>query len=115
MELKIDPDLMRPIIAEVVKEVWKAIEDENQKFTEKLGYSEAEAAALLNVHQHVLRDERMRRRIRASKIVGGRIRYLRSDLMEYMIEREWGLGKEPVEREKVSTRDQPQPKPRKPK
>jgi hypothetical protein len=36
-------------------------------------------------HTHQLRDERLRGKITASKIVGGRIRYTREDLVQYLL------------------------------
>jgi hypothetical protein len=50
-------------------------------------YSEPEAAAWLGVAPHVLRDERLRGRITASRIVGSRIRYMRGDLIAYVMGR----------------------------
>jgi hypothetical protein len=52
---------------------------------ERLAYSEREAAALLGLKWHQLRDERLRGRIASSKIVGDRIRYLREDLVAYLM------------------------------
>jgi hypothetical protein len=53
----------------------------------RLCFSEEEAAALLGVGTHVLRDERRRGRIKASRIVGRRVRYLHRDLMDYLLAR----------------------------
>ena len=48
---------------------------------DKLAFTEAEAARLLSLNTHQLRDERLRGRITASKIVGNRIAYRREDLL----------------------------------
>ena len=54
---------------------------------DKLAFTEAEAARLLSLNTHQLRDERLRGRITASKIVGNRIAYRREDLLEYLTSR----------------------------
>jgi len=56
---------------------------------DRLCYSEPEAAAMPGLEPHQLRDERLRRRIKASSIVCRRIRYTRQDLMEYLSSRPW--------------------------
>jgi hypothetical protein len=78
---------MRPLIAEVVREVFAQVDRDRTAVTEQFCYTEAEAAALLRLHPHQLRDERLRKRIAASAIVGRRIRYLRGDLLRYLTER----------------------------
>lgn len=50
-------------------------------------YTEAEAAALLGVGPHVLRDERLRGRIGCSRIAGRRVRYTPADLDAYLASR----------------------------
>ena len=50
----------------------------------------ADAARLLGLEQHQLRDERRRGRLTASRIVNREIRYLRSDLMQYLLRRREG-------------------------
>jgi ribose 1,5-bisphosphokinase PhnN len=80
-----DASALRPLIAEVVREVLAQVEADRAKLPEgRLCYSEPEAAALLGVEPHVLSDERRRGRITASKIMGRRIRYLREDLVAYL-------------------------------
>ena len=46
-----------------------------------MAYSEEEAARLLGLNSHQLRDERRRGRTAASQFVGRQIRYLREDLI----------------------------------
>jgi hypothetical protein len=54
-----------------------------------LCFTEPEAAALLHLDPRVLADERRRKRIKASAIVGRRIRYTRQDLDAYLASRPW--------------------------
>lgn len=51
----------------------------------RLAYSESEAASLLGVKPHVLRDVRLRGEIRATR-VGGRLAYTRDSLLSYLEE-----------------------------
>ena len=80
------PEILRPLIADVVREVIAQLEADRASAPDKV-YSEPEAAAWLGVGPHVLRDERLRGRITASSIVGRRIRYQHSDLVRYLTER----------------------------
>lgn len=95
LNLTLDPDALAPLVRQVVAEVLaQQREAEAQLPGDRLAYSESDAAALLDLEDHVLRDERRRGRIKASAVVGRRIRYLRSDLVEYMLGRRWeGNGK----------------------
>jgi hypothetical protein len=49
----------------------------------RLAFSEPEAATLLGVRQHVVRDARLRGEIESTH-VGGRIAYTRHDLLKYL-------------------------------
>jgi hypothetical protein len=53
-------------------------------------FIEEEAARLLGLELHVLRDERRRGRIATSQIVGRRIRYTQADLLNYLAARRAG-------------------------
>jgi hypothetical protein len=52
--------------------------------TDRLCYSEAEAAELIGLNPHQLRDERLRGRVGHSRIVGNRVAYSREDLLRYL-------------------------------
>src|SRR5262245_38712984 len=84
MQLQLDPAILTPVIRAVVAETLAAIEADRAKLNGKFAYSEAEAAQLLGLEPHVLRDERLRGRITASRIVGGRIRYTQAELLAYL-------------------------------
>ena len=81
MLLKFDDDdvraLVRPVVREVISELNELPQDN------RLGYSEPEAATLLGLAAHQLRDARLRGEIVATRL-GGRIGYERSELLRYM-------------------------------
>ena len=90
MKLDIGPDELRPVIQAVVAETIAKLESQREALSGKLAYSEYEAAQLIGLTERQLADERRRKRITASSIVGRRIRYLRSDLIGYMLSRRLG-------------------------
>lgn len=84
MNLRIDPDELRPLVQAVVEEVLASIgTDEARLPSGRLGYPEAEAAALLGLKPHVLRDARLRGEITGS-LLGKRYVYSRDDLLAWM-------------------------------
>jgi hypothetical protein len=88
LSLAIDPAALAPLVRAIVAEVLaQAQADAARVGTDRLAYSEEEAARLLGLEPHVLRDERRRGRIGASCIVGRRIRYTRQDLLDYLAAR----------------------------
>jgi hypothetical protein len=90
MRFDLDPDELRPVIQVVVAETIAKLEVHREALSGKLAYSEYEAAQLIGLTVRQLADERRRGRITASSIVGRRIRYLRSDLIGYMLSRRLG-------------------------
>jgi hypothetical protein len=87
LHLSVDPAALRPLVQAVVAEVVAALEKDRARIGDRLAYSEQEAARLLGLEPHVLRDERLRGRISASQVVGRRIRYTRDDLLAYLAAR----------------------------
>jgi helix-turn-helix protein len=85
--LAIDPAALKELVKQVVAEALVALEADRARLDGQLAYSEAEAARLLGLNVWVLRGERRRGRIAASRIVGSRIRYTRDDLLRYLAER----------------------------
>lgn len=82
----IDPEALRPLVEQVVRVAIERLEAvKGDLDPDRLAYSEPEAAALLGLNTHQLRDERGRGRITASLVVGRRVRYLRSDLIAYLM------------------------------
>jgi hypothetical protein len=77
---------LQPIIAAAVRSTLEAIEAGNAKLpAQRLGYPEAEAAALLGVRRHVLRDARLRGEIKARRLGKGYV-YGRDALLKFLRE-----------------------------
>jgi Helix-turn-helix domain len=87
-----NPEAFRPLIQQCIEEAMARMEQARAMVGDRLCYSEPEAAAMLGLEPHQLRDERLRGRIKASSIVCRRIRYTREDLMEYLLSRRWTKG-----------------------
>lgn len=93
LSLQLPPDALRPLIAEVVAEVVRQLDAARAHVPDgRLAYSESEAAALLGLHAHQLRDERRRGRIAASVGPGRKILYARQDLLDYLASRRADTG-----------------------
>lgn len=80
MNLTLDPAELRPVVEAVVAEVLRAMPVGNDG---RLAYLESEAAELLGLRSHQLRDARLRGEITATKI-GGRIGYEKNELVAYL-------------------------------
>jgi hypothetical protein len=85
LSLSINPGPLTELVRRLVAEAVANLESQRQRLPDRLAFSEAEAARLLGLNPHQLRDERRRGRIEASEVVGRRIRYLREDLMAYLM------------------------------
>jgi hypothetical protein len=84
MQFLVSPDEFSPLIEAIVQKCLSRLE----KFDERVAYDEQTAARLLSVPRTSLRDERLRGRVKASR-VGRRIRYTRQDLLDYLAKRRW--------------------------
>ncbi len=89
LQLQLDPEILEPIIRRVVAETITALEKDRAVLGDQLAYSEPEAARLLSLHVHQLRDERRRGRIAASVGPGRKTLYCRADLINYLAGRRW--------------------------
>jgi hypothetical protein len=89
LSLNLPAELLKPLVQQVVAETLAALEADRQQLGDKLACGEAEAARLLGLAQHQLRDERLRSRIQASVGPGRRIMYTRQDLLNYLQEHRW--------------------------
>jgi hypothetical protein len=85
--ISVPPEALRPLVEQVVAEVLARLDAARPHLDGRLAFSEEEAARLLGLQPHVLRDERLRGRIAASTIVGRRVRYTREDLVSYLVQR----------------------------
>jgi Helix-turn-helix domain len=84
MQVNIDPEELIPIIRATVEATLARIRDEEQQLGDLMAVDETGAARFIGLERHQLRDERARGRIGFSQIVGRRIRYTKSDLLEYL-------------------------------
>ena len=88
LKLEFDADTIRPLIAEIVAETVARIDEQRARLGDRLAFTEPEAAALLGIPWHSLRDIRRRGEIDASK-AGRRIIYARDALIKYLKENKW--------------------------
>jgi hypothetical protein len=89
------PDLFAPLIRQVVEATLAHLEEVRATLPDTLAFSEPEAARLLSLRQHQLRDARLRGEIKASVGPARKILYRREDLIEYLMTRRWsgdGIG-----------------------
>ena len=92
--LQLDAAEHRPLVQAVAREVLLQLREATAELGDRVAYSEAEAAEMLGLLERQLADERRRGRIAASSIVGRRIRYLREDLVRYMLDRRIGRNQD---------------------
>ena len=78
-----DDVALRPLIERIVGTVLEQIRSDLSAAGDRLAYSEPEAAALLGVHRHVLRDARLRGELSGCR-VGKGIRYERDELLRFL-------------------------------
>jgi len=83
MILRLDEDAMRQSVAQVVSETVDRLEEDRDLLGERIAFREQEAAALLGVERHTLRDARLRGEAEASK-VGRYIVYSREQLLRLL-------------------------------
>lgn len=83
MRIEFDEDALRPLVKLAVAEALDRLEEERAKLQGRLAFTEPEAAALLGVKAHVLRDCRRRGEIEGTK-VGSKIVYARDELKKFL-------------------------------
>jgi len=74
---------LRPLMETIVKETLRIIDESSRATGERIAFTEPEAAALLGIAPHVLRDRRLDGEVSASRC-GRRILYKRSDLFRLL-------------------------------
>lgn len=91
LSLSLEPDSLRALVREVVREVVEQLGRDRAALPGgRLAWSEPEAAALLSLRPHQLRDERLRGRLQASVGPGRKVLYSREDLLGYLSARRTG-------------------------
>jgi hypothetical protein len=83
MNISIDSNDLKPLVEQVVAATLKKLEAANGKLGNRLAFNEPEAAALLGIKPHVLRDARLRGEISGSR-VGKRILYERDEVLRFL-------------------------------
>ncbi len=81
MKIEVDPEALRPVVVAVVAEALAQLGTVTG--SDRLAYPEAEAASLLGLKSHQLRDARLRGEIQAVRLAG-RIGYTREELAGYL-------------------------------
>jgi hypothetical protein len=93
VNVQLDAEALAPLVRLIVEQTLAALEENRAALSGKLAYGELEAAALLSLAPHQLRDERLRGRLQASVGPGRKILYCRDDLLDYLRQRRWkGIG-----------------------
>jgi hypothetical protein len=82
MQLTFDAKTLRPLIAEVVAETLSQRPEELVP-SQRFAFPEAEAASLIGVPKHVLRDARLRGEI-SGRLCGKKMVYTRDELTRYL-------------------------------
>lgn len=83
MHLQFDLTELKPVIEEAVRATLAQVEGEHARVGDQLGYPGPEAAAMLGVAPHVLRDCRLRGEIHARKC-GKKYIYSRAELLAFL-------------------------------
>lgn len=83
MNITIDDDSLAELVRRVVLATIAEMEQRRGP-GDRLAYTEEEAAALIGMKRHALRDERLRGRIQAAMVAGKRPRYTLADLTDYL-------------------------------
>lgn len=87
MRLTLEPDDLRPLIQSIVDTTIERVDAARAKLPAgPLAYAEPQAAALIGVASHSLRDARLRGELNASRC-GKRVIYQRSELLKYLASR----------------------------
>lgn len=79
--LQLDADELRPLVQAIVAETLAALGHQGDN---RLAFFEPEAAAMVGMQPHQLRDLRLAGRIKASKGPRGRALYTKADLLAYL-------------------------------
>lgn len=88
VELRLDRQALSGLVSEIVREALAQVDSAKHKVNGRLAYSEAEAADLLGLRQHQLRDLRLAGEIEGARYPNGRVFYRRETLIEFLIEAE---------------------------
>ena len=83
MHVSINPADIQPLIEQVVHATIAQFHSDHAMLGNRLAFPEAEAAALLGIRPHVLRDARLRGELAGSR-VGKKVIYERDELLRFL-------------------------------
>lgn len=89
MKIEFDATELRPLIEAVVREMLTQPSSSLAGDGSQMAFSEPQAASMLGVKPHVLRDLRLKGEIEAS-VVGRRIVYQKEHLLRFLNRSRWG-------------------------
>jgi hypothetical protein len=88
VRLVIPPAALKPLIEQIASELLTRLRQAEAAVPPgQLAFPQAQAARMLGLNGHQLRDERLRGNIQGCKIVGGRVVYEREELVAYLANR----------------------------
>ena len=82
-QINLDDEVLAPLVARITKQVVEQLDETRAKFGGRLGYTLPEAAAMIGVKPHVLRDARARGEIRG-RLIGKRLIFSRDELIRFV-------------------------------
>jgi hypothetical protein len=89
MRIEFNQQELRPLVEIVVGEVLERTQSDQAGLDGRLSFTEAEAAALLGIPSHTLRDLRLAGYVTASKL-GRRVVYSREELLRLLEQKRMG-------------------------
>lgn len=84
--LVIDPAALDPLLDRAFERLLVRLDEVRDRLGggDRLAFSEREAAALLGVRQHQLRDARLAGKVVGSRLMGNKVFYSKADLVAYL-------------------------------
>lgn len=87
LNLQLDVAELKPLFKAIVAETIAELEAIRDTLPNRIAFNESEAADMLGLNRHQLRDLRYEGKISYSRGIGNRIFYQRSDLIDYLVAR----------------------------
>ena len=85
VQINLDAESVHPVLQLLSESLLEQLKEQvRQEEPERLGYTEPEAAVMLGMKAHQLRDERLRGRVECYRVTGNGVRYSRQHLLDYL-------------------------------